>query len=560
MLIIISWIGLSKTPATNKPKLLELALEKAYRMVYNEMPIRLLAFNTDGANIRLVERPEIWQNVSRQIEQAFEHDANIIARFADKTDLEGLTEEDERIFYDLPYRHTQFATLSHTWLQTTPEVTYGNWLLRTYDELSAGYAKLVNFCRITATEHGMNLGWMDTICINKDSSSELDESIRSMYKWYRRSCPCIIYLADTTSLEHMHDDRWFTRGWTLQEFIAPGHIKFYTSDWKKLSEGPSFINDKENTEIWDEISKATTIVKSELDRGHMVVPLSRRMQWAASRRVTREEDTSYSLMGIFDVSIATAYGEGAERAFVRLVREILNIGSPGIQDITNWGWGPISSPEDRFMGPPRVSTLLPRGPRAYSWRAEGDVKWLMPYRPITMTHLGLHVPVLLMPARKIRIKEEHTEPGIFDARGDYIATAFSELREISNRTATYTGLIRYEYRICDRTIFDDDSSASSSTLQRGFDVAFLGVLNVVDEPGYAQLPPNGLCFTVDLGSRRGPISATSFGSGESWKVAPSTHPITFDIRYLGKDITRNPVLISESDFHRHGMALRTLYL
>ncbi|KAF9472972.1 hypothetical protein BDN70DRAFT_817902, partial [Pholiota conissans] len=147
---------------------------------------------------------------------------------------------------------------------------------------------------------------MRRLVLIEKTSTKLDESIRSMFKWYRRSDICIAYLGETQNIQEIHRDRWFTRGWTIQELIAPFAIKFCNRDW----------------DIINQITKATSITVNEFTN-FLRLPLSRRMQLAASRQVTREEDTAYSLMGIFDVSIATAYGEGGERAFFRLLEAIL---------------------------------------------------------------------------------------------------------------------------------------------------------------------------------------------------------------------------------------------
>ncbi|KAF9472039.1 hypothetical protein BDN70DRAFT_819223, partial [Pholiota conissans] len=244
------------------------------------------------------------------------------------------------------HRHVRYAILSHTWLRESPgEVTYAHWMKRLFNEDDDGYHKLVNFCTTASKHHHLTLGWMDTICINKDSSSELDESIRSMYKWYERADVCIVHLAGTQSLQDMHLDPWFTRGWTLQEMLAPEHMKFCNKNWKYFFSDAS-SNDKYMTarddvesfgprQIMRQINKATTITQDELQ--HIVsIPLSRRMQLAASRKVTREEDMAYSLMGVFGVSITTAYGEGSDRAFLRLLEAVLNTTSLGVLDLLNW--------------------------------------------------------------------------------------------------------------------------------------------------------------------------------------------------------------------------------
>ncbi len=51
----------------------------------------------------------------------------------------------------------------------------------TREENLQGNSKIIKFCEVSAQNHNITLGWIDTVCINKTSSSELDESIRSMY-------------------------------------------------------------------------------------------------------------------------------------------------------------------------------------------------------------------------------------------------------------------------------------------------------------------------------------------------------------------------------------------
>ncbi|KAF9473344.1 hypothetical protein BDN70DRAFT_817378, partial [Pholiota conissans] len=227
--------------------------------------------------------------------------------------------ETEETIEQLISKCARYAILSHKWLQGRPgEITYDHWKEGLFDPKSAGYEKLVNFCRIAWNDYGITLAWMDTICINKDSSSELDESIRSMYAWYKRSHVCIVYLSETMTVSQIPQDSWFTRGWTLQELLAPERLKFYGADWTKLES--LGVNDKDGLITY--IEQATTISHAEITNV-ACTPFSRRMQWAASRKVTREEDVAYSLMGIFNMSISIAYGEGADRAFRRLLKEIL---------------------------------------------------------------------------------------------------------------------------------------------------------------------------------------------------------------------------------------------
>ncbi|KAF9477634.1 hypothetical protein BDN70DRAFT_810377, partial [Pholiota conissans] len=217
---------------------------------------------------------------------------------------------------------TEYAILSHTWLRSqSGEITYDSWHKRDFDLLHPGYRKLAQFSKAALENHGISLGWMDTVCIDKSSSSELDESIRSMYKWYQDSSICITYLAESSSVADMANDSWFTRGWTLQELLAPQTLKFYDRNWNQLTLS---FNDKRHEGVQDQIKLATSITEDELTDKYMSShPISRRMQWAAKRRVTRGEDTAYSLMGIFEISMPIAYSEGADIAFSQLIKEII---------------------------------------------------------------------------------------------------------------------------------------------------------------------------------------------------------------------------------------------
>ncbi|KAF8180220.1 hypothetical protein BJ912DRAFT_635108 [Pholiota molesta] len=360
--------------------------------IFNKMPIRLLCFEPHGSSfqISLIERGAIYARVASAL-QAKIHDPAYI--WADST---AGKEADDEIIGQLVTKHTQYAILSHTWFRTpSGEVSYGDWNEALFDANDPGYQKLVSFCKVAWRDHGLAFGWMDTVCINKQSSSELDESIRSMYNWYNRAAVCIVYLAETRTLSNVHLDPWFTRGWTLQELLAPEVIKSYDEHWKRFVN--SCDNDKEDKTIMKQIKQATTISKEEF-KNIRVAPISRIMQLAAPREVTREEDTAYSLMGIFDASISTAYGEGAARAFSRLLQEIL-ASREDVLDILNWAGDLPSSPT-------YTSRILPSSPKYYINRY--SVQWLAmgfamtrPTEPLTLTHLGLRVQVVLMPGMSI---------------------------------------------------------------------------------------------------------------------------------------------------------------
>ncbi|KAF2753318.1 hypothetical protein EJ05DRAFT_426574, partial [Pseudovirgaria hyperparasitica] len=169
-------------------------------------------------------------------------------------------------------------------------------------------------CAAQARADGLEWVWIDTCCIDKSSSAELAEAINSMYAWYARAEKCYVYLTDVTDAAHLSSSRWFTRGWTLQELLAPRTVQFFTASG-------SMIGSRET--IVEQIHKITGISPNAL-RG---VPLSRfsveeRIRWADGRQTGRDEDLAYSLLGIFDVTMPVVYGEGGKKAMLRLRREI----------------------------------------------------------------------------------------------------------------------------------------------------------------------------------------------------------------------------------------------
>ena len=225
-----------------------------------------------------------------------------------------------------------------------------------------GYEKLRHFCE-KAKEYGCEYVWSDTCCINKESSSELEEAVRSMYRWYRDAFVCIVYLAKSSSVKDFAREPWFTRGWTLQELLAPERIRMYGKEWspvcpkaKDVRGGNDFPfpNDKLSDFMLRSISKVTHIYFVNIRDFHSRSPhlmVSTKMRWASKRKTTRIEDIAYSLLGIFDIMMPIAYGEG-ERAFQRLLDAIAQ--RSGDPSFFAWA-GPCS----------RYSMALPYSPASY---------------------------------------------------------------------------------------------------------------------------------------------------------------------------------------------------
>ncbi|KAF2824544.1 HET-domain-containing protein [Ophiobolus disseminans] len=211
------------------------------------------------------------------------------------------------LFYKNP---PPYAILSHRWIDDEPtfqDVKHG------LGREKAGYDKLL-FCGRQAAKNDLKYFWVDTVCIDKTSSAELTEALNSMFRWYRDAKRCYVYMNDVVSAEpDFQNSAWFTRGWTLQELVAPKVVEFYSKDGV-------FLGTKVTME--EQISSSTGIPIEAL-RGKSLNSFSieERMSWTQKRQTTREEDMSYCLLGIFDVYMPVIYGEG-ERAFGRLLREV----------------------------------------------------------------------------------------------------------------------------------------------------------------------------------------------------------------------------------------------
>lgn len=248
----------------------------------------------------------------------------------------------------------KYAILSHTW--GSEEIVLQD--TEAKDEapssVKAGWKKIRGACAL-ALGDGFDWIWIDTCCIDKSSSSELSEAINSMFRWYREAEICYAYLEDVPPLRYASligfqdlaldldsnqtmsirkdqntflGSRWFTRGWTLQELIAPQRVEFHASDW-------SFLGTR--SDLSDIIHKHTMIDKVVLEANGAeklsTFSVWSRMQWAASRETTRVEDTAYCLLGIFEINMPLLYGEG-ERAFRRLQEEIIRT----IEDYSLIAW------------------------------------------------------------------------------------------------------------------------------------------------------------------------------------------------------------------------------
>ncbi|KAH7408302.1 kinesin light chain 1 [Phaeosphaeria sp. MPI-PUGE-AT-0046c] len=240
--------------------------------------------------------------------------------------LERSSSDDFRLITFNDENTPPYAILSHTWTEGQ-EVTYSELVAGTGKD-KAGYNK-IRFCGRQAAVDGLQYFWIDTCCINKSTTShEIDTAINSMFRWYQRASKCYVYLSDVfvpeevaaaeafqiTWREAFRRSRWFTRGWTLQELIAPPSVEFFSKNGKRL--GSKISLEQEIHEI--------TKIATEALRGQNLAGFSveERMSWAAHRTTTLKEDKVYCLLGIFGVFLSLIYGEGEAYATLRLREEI----------------------------------------------------------------------------------------------------------------------------------------------------------------------------------------------------------------------------------------------
>jgi hypothetical protein len=217
----------------------------------------------------------------------------------------------------------KYAILSHRW--EAGEVTFKD-LTDGTGASKAGYAK-IRSCGEQAKRDGLKYFWVDTCCIDKSNSTELAEAINSMFRWYKDAAKCYVYLSDVSRPPLNTDDKsnesweatfrksiWFTRGWTLQELVAPTSVEFFSKEGELLGTKAS---------LEGHICEITGIPVKALRGGSLSdFSVTERMSWADKRETTCREDIAYSLLGIFDVNMPLIYGEGREKALKRLREEI----------------------------------------------------------------------------------------------------------------------------------------------------------------------------------------------------------------------------------------------
>lgn len=270
------------------------------------------------------------------------------------------------ILHDFFEPYPDYVILSHMWGED--EVTFDD-IHKPHARQMQGYRKIAGCCQM-ALKDGFEWAWIDTCCIDKRSSSELSEAINSMYEWYWSAAICYAYMSD---VHHHHEimdiqmeleaSRWFHRGWTLQELLAPDVVEFYDKSWK-------FLGTK--SQLIQSVERATNINEMYLSDRDTIksASIATKLSWAAGRQTTRPEDIAYCLLGLVEVNMPMLYGEG-DRAFYRLQSELIR------KDIdhTIFTWEPIEEDWESvavlapspalFKGSANNSRIEAQGPSSY---------------------------------------------------------------------------------------------------------------------------------------------------------------------------------------------------
>lgn len=219
-----------------------------------------------------------------------------------------------------------YAILSHTWGADNDEVTFDD-LVKNAGKDKPGYKK-IELCGEQTQRDGLQYFWVDTCCINKTNKAEHSLAIRSMFHWYRNAARCYVYLSDVStspvktgeeavsmqSDSEFRGSKWFTRGWTLQELLAPSIVELFSRDWHKLGD---------RTSLKTQIHEVTSVPHAVLKGAPLSeIEVSERLSWGRDRRTKLDEDAAYCLSGVLGVEITPVYGEGTQEAFRRLHDEV----------------------------------------------------------------------------------------------------------------------------------------------------------------------------------------------------------------------------------------------
>ncbi|KFA45350.1 hypothetical protein S40293_09512 [Stachybotrys chartarum IBT 40293] len=320
-----------------------------------------------------------------------------------------------------PGQSPPYAILSHTW--TSEEVT-----LQEFGQPDAsskrGWRKIILLCDIVKQSSSIKYIWVDTCCIDKTSSAELSEAINAMFQWYREAEECHAFFDDVLQNEEtgeLGDDfeaaRWFTRGWTLQELIAPRKMNFWDGKGKWLGT---------KQDLAPRVAARTRIDEEVLLSGNLsMASVAQKMSWAADRETTRLEDMAYCLLGIFNVNMPMIYGEG-DKAFIRLQEEILK----ETDDHSIFAWDASSIPNGEGL----IGVLAP-SPQYF--RGSADIgAYPSPGDALSISNRGIHLDMpILVDAQKTN---KHVGMLSCFCKGDFTTVVSIGLKQDPDRQGTFS--------------------------------------------------------------------------------------------------------------------------
>ncbi|KAK1071551.1 hypothetical protein LTR74_003181 [Friedmanniomyces endolithicus] len=228
----------------------------------------------------------------------------------------------------------RYIAASHRW-KAGMEAMIGDIQNRSNVDKS-GFQKVEGFAKyVRANFKDVEWLWIDTCCINQDSSQEVNEAVNSMFSWYANAYVCLAYLTDVFDSKEKHEldaSEWFRRGWTLQELLAPQIVVFLSRDWRvighkasrgwtsstfgvEVDAGPSLVS------AIASITRVPESVLYDFEQSKRYT-VEERLAWSAGRETTKREDVYYSLLGMFGVRMSLDYGEGTDEARRRLLGKI----------------------------------------------------------------------------------------------------------------------------------------------------------------------------------------------------------------------------------------------
>ncbi|KAJ8515318.1 hypothetical protein ONZ45_g7251 [Pleurotus djamor] len=218
-----------------------------------------------------------------------------------------------------------YAILSHRWATNEPRFKQ----IHGKEDLPPPTSKFMRFCVVARERYGCRYVWADSVCIDQDNLEELNESIPSMFAWYQNAEICIVYLQDVDHFDGIWQSAWFTRGWTLQELLAPRKVAFFYRDWARIDFAsevdidrtrPNTFKTTRSSVIHRMIPKAAGLPRWTITSSYIPSPhnLEQVLKWAEKRQTTVPQDAAYSLVSLLGVCLPTHYGWELGNVFVAL--------------------------------------------------------------------------------------------------------------------------------------------------------------------------------------------------------------------------------------------------